>query len=112
MAGCGMSALKVAALGRTWKLQKPDAALAWYERLVPIARPRHVLGCERCKMLCVIRASDCSCCAHYGQRTAGGTKSYPTITGGPGLFNFDPSAPGHKIVLPWDELLLLITEAV
>lgn len=106
-----MSALKISAAGRSWKLVNPSAALTWYERLAPIARPRFVLGCERCKMLCVIRASDCACCAHYGGRTAGGTKSYPTLSGGPGLFNFDTLSQRHKVVLNWAELKLFILEA-
>ncbi len=103
-----MSARKVTAAGRSWKFPNAERALAWYESLAPAARPRFVLACERCKMLCVVRAADCTCCAHYGGRTAGGTKSYPTLSGGPGLFNYDPHAPGHTAVLSWPELLALI----
>lgn len=94
----------------TWKLAKPSAVRGWYLALAPIARPPIVLGCERCKMLCVIRASDCTCCAHYGKRTGGGTKYFPTISGGPGLFNYDSNALGHTPVMRFTALLELIAE--
>ncbi len=106
-----MKAMKISASGATWKLDRPDAVRAWYFSLPAIARPLFAIGCERCKMVCVIRVSDCTCCVHYGKRTAGGTKYFPTISGGPGLFNYDPDAPAHKALMPFSELVQLIAKA-
>lgn len=56
------------------------------------------LYCQRCKTACSTKnrpKNECACCQRYGTRTAGGTRSLPTISGGVGLFAYDPSAPGH-----------------
>lgn len=94
--------------GVRWKLPNAGAVLARWTFLTisaPLALPRVVLGCERCASICVSVVSDCACCQRYKTRTAGGSLMYATISGGPGLFNYDPSAPAHRAIAPFADVI-------
>ena len=71
-----MSAQTILVNGRRWKAADSAVIVDTYLATEEIRRVKLLLGCERCKTLCVLGVTDCHCCAVYGTRTAGGSLSH------------------------------------
>jgi hypothetical protein len=97
--------------GRIWTINNLEAIRRMHAERPVVSQPRFVSGCERCEQICVVRVSDCRCCVAYGTRTAGGSKIHATVSGGPGLFNYDENAKRHVRLLAFEDFLARTSEA-